>query len=213
MRGWLYVITNRAMPGLVKVGFSTKDPQLRARTLNNTGAPHPYVVAYDVLVRDPQVAERLVHQRLKQYSEGKEWFRCSLELVRDVIRGSLGDRLIFDPSHQEHVLPEADANQAPEPSALNAPRPSACDVDSAPADSRDARSMASEGPRDSEIPQPKSRGPMRRGIRHTAVFQTNCGNCQHPYSVTLTRYDTVARCPRCKTARDVTEYLKSRFML
>ena len=26
IRGWVYVIVNRAMPNLVKIGYSTKDP-------------------------------------------------------------------------------------------------------------------------------------------------------------------------------------------
>ena len=26
LKGWIYVISNKALPGLVKVGYSTKDP-------------------------------------------------------------------------------------------------------------------------------------------------------------------------------------------
>jgi hypothetical protein len=33
IRGWVYVIFNEAMPDLVKVGYSTKDPNLRAEEL------------------------------------------------------------------------------------------------------------------------------------------------------------------------------------
>ncbi len=47
-RGWIYIITNKAMPGLLKIGFSTKDPLLRAKELANTGSLHAYVVEYDV---------------------------------------------------------------------------------------------------------------------------------------------------------------------
>lgn len=50
------------MPGLVKVGFSTKDPELRASELNNTGAPHPYVVDYDALVENSRDIEQRVHR-------------------------------------------------------------------------------------------------------------------------------------------------------
>lgn len=35
MRGWVYVISNPTIPGLVKIGFSTKDPLLRAEELNH----------------------------------------------------------------------------------------------------------------------------------------------------------------------------------
>jgi hypothetical protein len=37
MKGWVYIISNKAMPDLVKVGFSTKDPQLRAQEFDNAG--------------------------------------------------------------------------------------------------------------------------------------------------------------------------------
>jgi len=33
MKGWVYVITNKAMPGLVKIGFSMKDTEIRASEL------------------------------------------------------------------------------------------------------------------------------------------------------------------------------------
>ena len=85
MRGWTYIITNMAMPDLVKVGFTMKDPQLRAEELNNTGSPHPFVVQYDVLVNNPQQIEQKVHKELKDFSEGKEWFRCSVERAIEAI--------------------------------------------------------------------------------------------------------------------------------
>jgi hypothetical protein len=79
IRGWVYIITNKAMPGLVKVGFSTKDPVLRASELNHTGAPHPFEVAFDILVEEPRDVEQKVHDTLREKREGKEWFRCSVE--------------------------------------------------------------------------------------------------------------------------------------
>lgn len=83
IRGWVYIITNKAMPGLVKIGFSTKDLILRANELAHTGSPYPYIVEYDVLVAGPRDIERCVHSALSDRCEGKEWFRCE---TRDVIR-------------------------------------------------------------------------------------------------------------------------------
>lgn len=54
------------MPGLVKVGFSTKDPKVRADELNHTGAPHPYIVQFDVLVEHPHEIEKRAHSDKKQ---------------------------------------------------------------------------------------------------------------------------------------------------
>ena len=87
MRGWIYIISNKSMPGLVKVGYSGKDPEDRASELDNTGAPHPYVVEYDVLIEGELFqVEQHIHQNLSSYSEGKEWFRCTPEQAVIAIR-------------------------------------------------------------------------------------------------------------------------------
>jgi hypothetical protein len=78
VRGWIYIISNKAMPGLIKVGYSSKDPEERAKELDHTGTPHPYVVEYDMLIAgDLYQIEQQIHEGLSSYSEGKEWFRCS----------------------------------------------------------------------------------------------------------------------------------------
>jgi hypothetical protein len=97
MRGWVYVITNNAMPGLVKVGFSRKDPNLRAKELNHTGAPHPYIVAYDAMVYEPRDIEQKVHSDLSRVREGKEWFRCSLRDAIASIRSVVRSGVLMEP--------------------------------------------------------------------------------------------------------------------
>jgi len=57
VRGWIYIITNKSMPGLVKIGYSLKDPIIRASELAHTGSPHPYAVEYDVLVVEPRTLD------------------------------------------------------------------------------------------------------------------------------------------------------------
>lgn len=96
MKGWVYVITNPAMPGLLKIGYSTKDPELRAQELNHTGAPHPYVVDYDLLVDDPYWVEQRAHIELGHAREGKEWFRCSHDEAIGAIRRIAHGRAILE---------------------------------------------------------------------------------------------------------------------
>ncbi len=79
MKGWVYIISNPSMPGLVKVGYSTKDPELRARELDNTGSPHSYIVEYEMLIEHPFQIEQKAHKELGKCREKKEWFRCSCE--------------------------------------------------------------------------------------------------------------------------------------
>jgi hypothetical protein len=88
IRGWVYVIDNQAMPGLVKVGYSTKDPTLRAKELAGTGTPHPFRVVFDALVEEPREVEQAVHAILNQHREAKEWFKCSSFLAIAAIRSS-----------------------------------------------------------------------------------------------------------------------------
>ena len=95
MRGWVYVISNSAMPGLVKVGYSTKDPDSRAYELYNTGSPHPYIVEYDMLIDNPFQIEQKSHKFLSQNLEGKEWFRCSVgDAVIAIQRASNGRAIL-----------------------------------------------------------------------------------------------------------------------
>ena len=86
MKGWLYVIFHDAMPGLVKIGYSMRDPELRARELAGTGIPGAYKVAYAALVENPRDLEKALHQELGEYREGREWFRCEVAFVLAYLR-------------------------------------------------------------------------------------------------------------------------------
>jgi len=90
LKGWVYVISNLAMPGLLKIGFSMKDPEGRAKELDSAGMPHPYVVEYAILVENPELAERESHMLLQKYLERKEWFRCEIELASAAVFKSAG---------------------------------------------------------------------------------------------------------------------------
>ena len=74
------------MPGLVKVGYSSKDPEARASELNSTGVPHPYTVDYEILVEDPYKLEQKAHRALTEKKENKEWFRCTVEEAISAIK-------------------------------------------------------------------------------------------------------------------------------
>lgn len=72
MKGYVYIISNKAMPNILKIGYTMKDPSIRAQELNSTGVPHPYTVDYEILVDDPYTLEQKVHRRLKDFRENKE---------------------------------------------------------------------------------------------------------------------------------------------
>ena len=96
IRGWIYIITNKSMRGLVKIGYSTKDPALRSKELDNTGVPHKYSIVYDILVNEPRDYEKKIHSFLHDKHEGKEWFKCSeIEAIK-AIRKIVGSNILIE---------------------------------------------------------------------------------------------------------------------
>ncbi len=90
--GFVYVLTNKAMPGLVKVGFSTRSPEDRAAELSTTGVPFPFVVVFSAEVGNPLEAEAAVHLALAPYrtSTDREFFRVAIEDAVDAVKEVCG---------------------------------------------------------------------------------------------------------------------------
>ena len=91
MSGWVYIVTNEAIPGLVKVGYTTRsDLKLRLQEFNRAELPYPYEEAYALWVEEPRLIEQRVHQALATHRENKEWFRCSVEHAKKTIQEIAG---------------------------------------------------------------------------------------------------------------------------
>lgn len=86
MTGWVYMIVNRSMRGLVKIGFTDRDPDTRAQELSHTGSPYPYEVIFTVEVDHAALIEKRTHQLLAKYHAGKEWFRCPVHIAQSAIQ-------------------------------------------------------------------------------------------------------------------------------
>lgn len=81
-QGYVYVLTNPAMPGVVKIGRTRRDPRTRLRELSSaTGVPVPFRLAGAVRAKDADAAEREIHERLRRrrVSHRREFFRCGVE--------------------------------------------------------------------------------------------------------------------------------------
>ena len=84
--GYIYCMTNTAMPGLVKVGMTLDDPEERAAELSCvTGVPARFEVAISKRVSNPAKKEEAIHDLLStlgfRYNERREFFTCSLTIV------------------------------------------------------------------------------------------------------------------------------------
>lgn len=97
IRGWVYVLSNTQMPDLLKIGYSRKDPALRAIELHTTAVASPFKVEYDVLVFDPEVLERKLHDQLSDFrtTANREFFKATIADVVKVIRNS-GFALLYE---------------------------------------------------------------------------------------------------------------------
>src|ERR1700730_5084040 len=86
--GYVYVLANSSMPGLVKVGKTTRLPSARAEELSGvTGVATPFIVVYEEFFDDCDAVEALVHTKLSvgglRLSDSREFFRAP---VSDVIK-------------------------------------------------------------------------------------------------------------------------------
>lgn len=87
MKGWVYVMSNPSLSGMVKIGYSMKDPHMRAgNDFDPAGLPDDYIVEYHALVDNPRAIEQQVHTRLKDQRYKKEWFRVTVPVAIANIR-------------------------------------------------------------------------------------------------------------------------------
>lgn len=63
-RGYVYILTNEAMPGLVKIGKTTRCVDGRANEIYQTGVPLPFVVYNYVETPDCHTLELTMHEIL-----------------------------------------------------------------------------------------------------------------------------------------------------
>jgi hypothetical protein len=105
MRGFLYILSNPHMPGLVKVGCTERSPQLRALELSQpTGVPGDYRVERSWLVDDAAAAEHRVHTALAVYRiRGSEHFRIALPEAIERIEALLPEGAAAQPAWYRHL--------------------------------------------------------------------------------------------------------------
>lgn len=82
MEGLIYILINKSVPGLVKVGRTSRDTHTRAAELSrDTGVPGKWERFYDWRVEDPIKIEQRIFKSLRSFrdSKKKEFFALSPE--------------------------------------------------------------------------------------------------------------------------------------
>ena len=88
----IYVLTNEAMPGLVKIGLTTDDLSARVATLSSsTGVPLPFECYFAAEVKNCAKLEKILHQLFSEnrINPKREFFRVEPERV--ILAISIGD--------------------------------------------------------------------------------------------------------------------------
>ena len=86
--GIVYVLTNPAMPGMVKIGKTSRAMDARLNELYSTGVPLPFECAYAARVPDEGKVERAFHQAFGPYrvNPKREFFTIEPEQAIALLR-------------------------------------------------------------------------------------------------------------------------------
>jgi len=88
-KGYIYVMRSASDKGdIYKIGLTQRLPEVRASEVSRgTGVPTSYLVVQDWEVADCVLAEKIIHQELKDYriNEKREFFHAPYKLLREVI--------------------------------------------------------------------------------------------------------------------------------
>jgi hypothetical protein len=94
-KGYIYILSNVSYPrDFLKIGLTEKTPDERAKQLQSTGVPTPFVVEYSIRVFDCQEAEKRVHWKLDdcRVNNRREFFKVSLDEAIEVVE-QVADRV------------------------------------------------------------------------------------------------------------------------
>lgn len=79
--GFVYILLNPSFPDQVKIGLTKDKTEIRAKQLQSTGVPTPFIVVYDELVDDCATVEKRLHDQFSGYrvSTNREFFRIPVK--------------------------------------------------------------------------------------------------------------------------------------
>lgn len=107
----VYVLTNEAMPGLIKIGRTNDDLASRIRSLNNTSVPLPFELYVACEVQNAKFVEEQLHEAFGDHrvSKNREFFRLAPERAKATLSLAkikeikLGDEIFETPEEKSEV--------------------------------------------------------------------------------------------------------------
>lgn len=87
-QGYIYILSNKSFPNIIKIGSTMRDPIIRANELSDTSVPFPYKVEYQILTINCENLEKIVHNKLSKHRVDleREFFNCGIKKAIDIIK-------------------------------------------------------------------------------------------------------------------------------
>jgi hypothetical protein len=83
----IYILTNEAMPGIVKIGKTNVDIETRMRRLYRTGVPVPFNCFHASIVKNANNVEKRLHNAFDKYriNKNREFFEIPPENILEIL--------------------------------------------------------------------------------------------------------------------------------
>lgn len=122
--GYVYVLTNECMPGIVKIGKTNREGDDRFKELYTTGVPTPFDLAYQIHTLDMALLEFAAHKEFDEHrlNKSREFFRVETSEVKRFLE-DLNRRIaldIFERFLPDCVIVEKRSSDHDEEAALEA---------------------------------------------------------------------------------------------
>jgi hypothetical protein len=93
---WVYILSNPTMPGFLKIGYTKKNPDERAKQISNaTGVALPYKVEWAFHCYNGFELEQEIHHKLENFrvNSNREFFQISLDEAKISVK-EIGKRYL-----------------------------------------------------------------------------------------------------------------------
>lgn len=94
-KGYVYVLSNPAMPGIVKIGRTVRSAEERAAQIYQTGVPLPFVVEAQIATPDCEELELWAHENFDdcRVSQSREFFAVAPEKAKKFLADNVRDQV------------------------------------------------------------------------------------------------------------------------
>ena len=85
VKGWIYCLSNQAMPKIHKIGY-TEFLEKRVAALQKSGVPYPFHIEFAKNVTQPFEKEQKIHEILKKdrISKKREFFKTDIQDIKNL---------------------------------------------------------------------------------------------------------------------------------